>query len=267
MALWDPLGDLPMTTRRIGSFGGLVLVLTTCISASFGSGDTDCPSTGPDVVVSDIFNAQTWGTLDGEIAFTIGTDACNVGDEVLDWIADTPEHPVIAQSLYRIKNGNMEQIGVAWLKHGFGALQDDRCSCTCVPADYQHLGVGCADAYSAALNGIQTGLGPRLDVNPHTGFFAFPPSVWGESGSVVEKRIRVDLSKIESASEGNSTYVVEAQYVSSADSAAENQANNVSWRACQFVPANGTWQMVLTGETQVAQSAVEANACISKGSA
>ena len=95
-------------------------------------GDVDCPSTGPDVIVSDIYDSMNWGNIDGEVAFTIGTNACNIGDEVLNWIGDTADHPVITQSLYRIKDRRLEQIGTAWLKHGFGAAQVPGCGCTCI---------------------------------------------------------------------------------------------------------------------------------------
>ena len=227
------------------------------------SGDNvDCPSIGPDVIVSDIFDSYTWGTLDGEIAFTVGTKACNIGDEVLVWIGSTDEHPLIAQSLYQIRNNNIKQIGTAWLKHGFGALQNPGCGCTCIPADYQHLGVGCSDPYSAGINGVQGYLGPRMEVNPHTGAFPFPPSGWGQTGSVVDRRLRTELQNIDPAIDGGGIYLVEAQYVSAADSAAGNQANNTSWRECSFVQSGSSWQLVLEDQTKPAATAVEAWASI-----
>ena len=36
------------------------------------------------------------------------------------------------------------------------------------------LGVGCSDPYGSGLNGSQNGLGPRYEVNPHTGVFPYP---------------------------------------------------------------------------------------------
>jgi hypothetical protein len=220
-------------------------------------GDTDCPNTGPDVLVSDIYDTMTWGTLNGEIAFSIGTNACNIGDEVLNWIGYTADHPVIAQSLYRIRNGRIEQIGTAWLKHGFGAAQVPGCGCTCVPADYEHLGVGCSDAYGATINGVQSGLGPRLEVNPYTGEFPFPPSGWGETGTVVERRLRTAIANIDPALDGGGVYLVEAQYVSMRDAEANNAANSVSWRTCEFSSVGSSWQMNLTGVTEQGMTAVE----------
>ena len=240
--------------------GVYAIVMTSPSVFTFGGGDTDCPNVGPDVVVSDIFDSLNWGNLDGEIAFTIGTNACNIGDEVLNWVGDTPDHPVIAQSLYRIKDDRLEQIGTAWLKHGFGAAQVPGCGCTCVPADYQHLGVGCSDAYSAVVNGVQAGLGPRREVNPHTGVFPFPPSGWGQSGNILERRLRTAISDIDPDFNPGSVFLVESQYVTPADAMAGNSANNVSWRSCEFVSGEWTnyYDLALTGETQVGETAVEA---------
>lgn len=236
---------------------GSMAVLAVALGGMRG-GDIDCPNSGPDVIVSDIFDSMTWGTLNGEIAFTVGTNACNIGDEVLVWIGSTNEHPVISQSLYRIRNNRIEQIGTSWIKHGFGALQNPGCGCTCIPADYSHLGVGCADPYSAGINGVQSYLGPRLEINPHTGEFPFPPSGWGGTGNILDRRLRTELVNIDPALGGGGMYLVEAQYVSAADAAAGNQGNNVSWRECSFAPWQSSWQMVLEGETKPGATAVEA---------
>lgn len=182
----------------------------------------------------------------------------------MNWIGDTSDHPVISQSLYRIKDHRLEQIGSAWVKHGYGALQNPGCGCTCIPDDFQHLGVGCADPYSAGINGSQTRLGPRREVNPRTGVFPFPPTGWGQTGGVLERRLRVPIADVVPELNPESMYLVEAQYVTPAEAPFGNDGNNVSWRACEFVPGQWTdyYDMELMGETQIGFSAVEAWASI-----
>ena len=49
----------------------------------------------------------------------------------------------------------LEQIGQAWVKHTFGANQDNDCSFGCTPyPNDTNLGVGCSDPYDASQNGI-----------------------------------------------------------------------------------------------------------------
>ncbi|MCU0689226.1 MAG: hypothetical protein MUE97_05750, partial [Phycisphaerales bacterium] len=105
-------------------------------------------SDGPDVTVGDLSDVYHWGTatLDGVPvrAFSVGTDSWNIGNKPGNWfdynttITFRPigapagtlitrprvsnQHPVIAQQMYRLRNGNFEQIGISWLKHGFTSL-------------------------------------------------------------------------------------------------------------------------------------------------
>ena len=70
----------------------------------------------------------SYGSSGGFAGYAIGTRSCNRGDTPLNWCdqasgcapgATTKDHPVIAQNLYRLKNGRFDQIGMSWLKHGF----------------------------------------------------------------------------------------------------------------------------------------------------
>ena len=63
----------------------------------------------------------------------------NRGDSPLNWCdqasgcapgAGTEDHPVIAQNLYRLKDGRFEQIGMSWLKHGFTSTNSTTAGCT-----------------------------------------------------------------------------------------------------------------------------------------
>src|SRR5690348_14399648 len=65
------------------------------------------PAAGsPDVIVGDIHEATTFGSQGDSSAFAVGTTSCNIGTKALDWIPEpNPNHPVIAQNLYRVKDG------------------------------------------------------------------------------------------------------------------------------------------------------------------
>ena len=194
----------------------------------------DCtpPSVGTDVIVGDLASifgdpaVMKWGTVGGITAYSIGTVACNIGDQVLPWFGSTNEHPVIAQNLYRLQNGEIEQIGMSWLKHGFGALTNSAC-CPCQdPQNFSLLGVGCSDPYNSGLNGNQAGfdgqagLGPRSEVNAFTGFFPFPYGSQGLSGNAIYKRLQVQNDDVDPSLNPGALYFAEGHYVTPDDAAA-----------------------------------------------
>ena len=198
------------------------------------------PSTGPDVIVGDLFGIARYGTIGGISAYAFGTTSCNIGNMTLDWDADTRHHPVIAQNLYRLKDGRFEQMGMSWLKHGFAAVTGDLC-CTCQnPGNGQVLGVGCSDPYASSLNGDQDGtvggcgitcggLGPRYEVNASTGFFEYPYDTITESGDAIYKRLQVAIDDLDPAPNAGALYFGEAHYVTPDDAAAGNHNNNASY--------------------------------------
>lgn len=189
-------------------------------------------SVGADVIVGEIQSFRRWTRINGITAYSIGTVSCNVGDVPLNWFMKTPEHPVIAQNLYRLKDGRFEQIALSWVKHGFTASSGTLCSgpgqCIIEPTD-QQLGVGCSDIYSNALNGFQANMGPRALVNPTTGEFPFPydaPSFSGE----LDRRLQVADADLDPALNVGARYFAEAHYITSDDAADGNQDNNASFR-------------------------------------
>jgi hypothetical protein len=191
------------------------------------------PVSGPDVIVGDIPSASTFGAIGAMSAYSLGTTSCNVGDEELLWIANNNQHPVIGQNIYRMENGRFEQIGLGWLKHGFTALQQNLC-CSCDSSGTgTRLGVGCSDPYGSGLNGSQSGLGPRSQVNAFTGAFPYPFQAQGQTGDRVYKRIQVPTDDVDPALHPTAQYFGEAQYVTPDDSAAGNGFNSVS-----YVPLN-----------------------------
>ena len=77
---------------------------------------------GPDIEIGDLQSVYRYGRIGNITAYAVGTNACNIGDERASWISYTDEHPVISQSVYRLKDGRFEQIGMSWVKHGFYAV-------------------------------------------------------------------------------------------------------------------------------------------------
>ncbi len=197
-------------------------------SAAAGVPDGDL---GPDVVVFDLPSTYNWGT-DGTVrAYSVGTTSCNRGDTPLSWISSTNQHPVIAQNLYRVtladppaEHGKIEMLGMSWLKNGFVSINTNACgTCQNPPLGGSQLGVGCADPYSASLNGSQSRLGPRSDVNAFTGYFVYPhPDPTGNP--TVAGRLQVEPSEIISDPTTYS-YFVEGQYIAPDDAGWPNGVN------------------------------------------
>lgn len=151
---------------------------------------------GPDVIVSNLDGLQLYG-IEGDMScYAMTTVSCNLGEADAEWFAFTNHHPVIAQNMYRLKNGRFEQIGLAWLKHGFCAADScfNACGSPCEPnGSCDFLGTHATDTYDAFLNADQTNLGPRSEVNAWTGFYPYPPLIpnWGQTGNEVYKRLQV----------------------------------------------------------------------------
>ena len=218
---------------------------------------------GPDVIVGDLPNVTSYGSVDNISAFAVGTTSCNVGNQNLLWIAPTNQHPVIAQNMYQLKDGRFRQIGMSWLKHGFLALTGNFCQCGCNGQGGTVLGVGCSDPYSSGLNGLQGsqgtgGLGPRFEVNPYTGDFQFPYTYLGMTGDAIYKRLQVHNSDLDPALDGGGLHFVEGHYVTPDDAAAGNQDNNASYRKVRVSWLVDTWTISVEDSTRQEQAAVRA---------
>jgi len=229
-----------MGVNRSLSSRHLHIVALSVIAVAFiaGSGVAgDDGSVGPDVVTFEVYEPLNWGTEGGTVAYSLGTESCNRGDEPLDWYSSNNQDPVIAQTLYRYKDGRLEQLGMSWLKHGFLSLNQDACD-TCIhpPAGGSQLGVGCSDPYWASLNGSQDRLGPRYEVNPYTGENVYPHA--SPAGSELLKgRLLVAETDMEPASNPGARYFAEGQYVAADEAAAGNAENSASYREQDVDPA------------------------------
>ena len=64
----------------------MLVAFLSCVpigAVSAGAADW-CLTPGPDVVVRDIFDCLSYGSVGDRAAFSLGTDACNIGDEVVN---------------------------------------------------------------------------------------------------------------------------------------------------------------------------------------
>ena len=231
------------TTYRVvvGGFGstnggaGVLNVVEGGTGGGGGGGGTGV--VGPDVIVGAIPDISKYGSVvvNGQtiMAYSIGTTSCNIGDELLDWFAQPDNrHPFITQNIYRIKGGRIEHIGMGWGKHGFTALQGTLCGACQAASSGTWLGIGCSDPYSSGLNGSQSGLGTRTEVNAATGVF---PGTYNTgmpaAPATIGRRIQVNGNDLNPALNAGATYLVEGQYIHSGDAARGNDNNNASWRS------------------------------------
>lgn len=221
-----------------------------------------CASTGPDVIVRDLVDANYYGTLGNVSAYALGTDACNVGDFPVLWIQGGTQHPMIAQNLYRLKNGRFEQIGQSFLKNSFQSLNSPGCG-TCVqpPMGGAQLGVGCSDVYGAGYNGSQGNLSPRSSCNATTGVYPWPPPP--APSDVIGQRLQVFTADIDPALNAGALYFGEGHYVTADDAQwthdglpATNGLNNASYRRLTF--ASTTSAPTFVGPAQMTSPAIHA---------
>ena len=179
------------------------------------------PVAGPDIIVGDLSAMVQADPSSGtQVGLGIGTTSCNNGDQPVHFFAiPNTDHSVICENLYRMSSGpnnndRFEQIGESWVKHTFGADQDDECNFGCIPwPDSTQLGVGCSDPYTAPENAFYSLLGSRAWVNPFTG--AFPSNARSHTGhthTATSHRVLVAKSDLDTTQNTGATYYAEAQY-------------------------------------------------------
>jgi len=240
----------------VKNFSGLLVVIF-CLAG------VNAFAQNPDVIVGDLPATNAYGTSSGTdiYAYSVATTSCNIGDANLDWIDNNNRHPVIAQDMFRLHNGRFSQIGSSWLKHGFCALQVSGLCTGCGGGGgcLSFLTPGCADPYSASLNGSQGNLGPRSQVNAFTGFFPFPYSAPNcpPSESTICRRLQVHVDDLSSNQNPGAQYFVSGQYVALDDAIAGNQANNASYRQVT-VSQSGNRSLSFVGGTEMMSPPIQA---------
>jgi hypothetical protein len=174
---------------------------------------------GPDVTFCQLDSLRNNGeAFEGILGLSMATTSWNIGDVNLDWYRyPDNRHPFIAQNLYRLEDDRFEQIGQAWVKHGFFALSNTQCGGTCEETNGRQLGVGCTDTYSAFNNGSRSSLGPRFEVNAWTGGWEFAGSMFDIGGpptdNDIRRRLQVYESDIDPAQHPDAQYFAEGYYV------------------------------------------------------
>ena len=176
---------------------------------------------GPDVVVGDLSQLQQFGNAGTQVGLALAPTSCNAGNSQLNFfVLPNTDHPVIAQNLFRMSGGptnsdRLEQIGQSWVKHTFGADQNDACSYGCIPApDATTLGPGCSDPYDASTGAAYTRLGSRAWINPFTGVFASTANQHtGHTHTGTSHRLVVEGNDLLATAHPGATYYAEVQYI------------------------------------------------------
>lgn len=205
-------------------------------------------SCGPDVTIISLSGTSSFGSsacppgYNGNCrGYSVGTDSCNIGTVPVDWCDETSgcrtttddyhpiqpatvsDHSVIAQNLYRLKDGRFEQIGLSFLKHGFVSTNSGNTGCqwndegtlnsSCVspPAGGDQLGLGCTDFYGSGLNSFRP-LGRRSQTNAADADHPQNPA-GGETDDDYDQRIVVAEEDLDDTLNDGALYWMEAQYV------------------------------------------------------
>ncbi|MFG0246504.1 MAG: GC-type dockerin domain-anchored protein [Phycisphaerales bacterium JB052] len=208
---------------------------------------------GPDILVSQITGAQSYGAINDYQSFSFGDITCNIGDAPFTYVDSTNQHPVFTSSIYRLRDGRFEQVGLGFVGHTFFPLQSNACDLGCNPASPGMLGDGCSDTMGAGLAGSQAGLGPRSEVSAYSGDFPYPFTTINQSGNPVYKRVKAIVGDI---SDISAMYFVETQYISNEEQTDAARNNNTSYRRLSFTPGSNTPQ--LSGDTFAGQAAIYA---------
>jgi len=223
------------------------------------------PERGPrevvDVLLAELYDlaphARVGTYPDGLNGLSATTTSCNNGTVDVPWQAPmSPAHPFIGIAMLREVDGALEMIGRSWLKHGFFAAawnHPNFCGGVCPGSGGSKLRVGCSDTYSAMNNAAQLYLGPREEVNPHTGawepcgsFFDGMPSDCIRSYQGLEPDAVAHTLEVHDSDLGRpgARYFYEACYYVAGDDVVDN---NVGWRECSTAWTGSSWAIETTG--------------------
>lgn len=240
---------MPNTKIRLGVVAACFALLLAPDVQGSGCPGSPGQSQGPDVMITDITGPENYSAVGLVEALTLGSDACNLGDEEAEWVAcPATTHPVFGGNLYKWSTvagaTRFEQVGQSWLKHGLGAEQSASCCANCQSSGTsQRLGIGCSDPYFAAQGGTQFILGPKSMVNAHTGIFSSEMCNTHPSGGNAG-RLEVEIADLVATAGGTGAdvrYFCQFQYVTADDAAAHNQNNNASSREMSVSGGGTAW--------------------------
>jgi hypothetical protein len=210
-------------TRLVSAFGLLAL-------SSAGLAGS------PDAVIGDVAAGSLFGEAGGVAAYAFGYATCNLGDAPLMFVANSNDHPLWTQNLYRLKDGLFKQIALGHVVHGFFSLESSLCG-SCSPVGMGNMGPGCSDVNSSGLAGSQNQLGPRWQVNPFTGEFPFPFFQSTPIPPTIGRRVQAAVADVDPAQNNGAVYWAEVQIVAPGEANEFDRRNNASSRRVQFSPA------------------------------
>lgn len=278
----EALSDLGVSSTEEHVIGNLVLLATPFVTPPKPFVPNPLPAaaaSGPDVVVSGVGSQITRnGGVSGISAYSMTTVSCNIGDTDAIWIDCTTgvncnKHPVIGQQMYRLQTSaagykQLRQIGMSWLKHGFCAADAPSCTYLVPGSTYapnnscDWLGPFATDTYDASLNGQQSNLGPRSDVEAWTGAYTYPfpnpAAPWNTCAtapggqSTICRRTQVRDDDLNPALFPNSIYAGEVVYITTDEStapAAAQRMNNYSIRNLATPTGAPPYTLSFTGST------------------
>lgn len=209
------------------------------------------PNPGPDLITGDMPHLHQYGREGDRISVAAGTVACNKGNVRVRWQAfPSVDHPVMTVNFYRLKDDRLEQLGYSWVKHGFGAAQQNGCLLGCTPGcPFQALCTGCSDPYTSNQIAEQFSVTGRNWINPFTGAFASNiNNHTGHNHDALSHRVTLDESDIAQDQGNNNTarYFSEGLYIAPHEylpnnGVANNQHNNVSHRELSIIGDTGDW--------------------------
>lgn len=262
----------------LGNVSGQLLVERKTASSDREKGKPErvTLTTGPDLVIGDVFGLAQFGANGTQVGLALATDSCNFGTENVHWF--TPpnnDHPLIPQNLYRMSGGvsndeRFEQIGQSSAMHAFFALAANTCNLGCNNVGGTNLGSGCSNPYTASTHGSPTILGSRAWVNPFTGAFPDgssgidPNDHAGHAHNGTSHRILTEVSDLLPSANPGASYYAEAQQVTpheyawcQAHPSECNMNNNVSYRRFN-VTGTSTFAFSPIGATARSQPAIAA---------
>ena len=225
---------------------------------------------GSDVTVGQITSVSKYGanTVNGISVggYAFGVTWCNIGSTTIESFQNTNQHSLFTSSVFRIRGGRIEQIGIGWMFYVPCAQQQSGCG-TCQTASNDcgsSLGVGCSSPYPSNLMGTQQSNGPRSRVNASTGYFPGDTSAeiasWPQiptEQSTIARRVQVKLDDLNPSTNPASVYFAEAIEICPQDAIALNANNNVSCRRSNVGGlSGGTYTLALAASTIQGQPAI-----------
>jgi len=201
-------------------------------------------------------------------AYSASIAICNLEGTPVSFNALAPsEHPAITQNLYRLSDGNLDQIGISWVFHPPNVINFDPCSiggpCMAPPISdpnfSKFLYQGCSQALSGIFIASQFRLGPRAEIDPVIGVGPFPFFGIFQAGDAVSKRLQVRKDDLDPSNFPTARFFLEVAALNLEDANFNTDQNNVSFREVRVIQRmDGGFDLEALGDTYVGQPVIAA---------